>query len=172
MQCCPEHFCSPGLGAGASTSRKTHPIRISGSGVFSCLWEQRHCLHRNLYDLFPPEFPIDYRNQCHGQNRIQRQAHIQVTEYFAENGDQIEDAQMLIEFQQTDRQHSNHRIQPVRHSLQERGNEHNDKRCSYHNHRGFGFCRNKLGQRGREEVANITADHSQYQSLPESDVIQ
>jgi len=40
----PEHFCSLGLGAGASTSRKTHPIRSSGSGDFSCLWVHKHCL--------------------------------------------------------------------------------------------------------------------------------
>ena len=123
-------------------------------------------------NLLSSELPVDHRNQHHGQNRIQRQAHIQNTEYFAENGDQIEGAQMLIELQQTDRHHSNHDIQPVRHSLKERGNEHDDKGCGYCNHRGFCFCGNEHGQCSQEKVADITADQGQYPGLPKGDVIQ
>jgi len=79
---------------------------------------------------------------------------------------------VLIELQQADRHHINHRIQPVYHSLQERWNEHNDKGCGYRNHRGLGFCRNKHGQRGQEEIADVTADQGQHPSLPKGDVIQ
>ena len=39
-------FVRQGLGREPQQAEKTHPIRISGTGDFSCLWEQRHCLHR------------------------------------------------------------------------------------------------------------------------------
>ena len=79
---------------------------------------------------------------------------------------------MLIELQQTDWHHSNHNIQPVCHSLQERGNEHDDKRRGYRNYGGSGFCGNEHSQCRQEQVADIAADQRQHPDLPHGDVVK
>ena len=47
----PEHLCSPGLGAGASTSTKPPISAAAEMSGFCILYVQMHCLHRyNQYD--------------------------------------------------------------------------------------------------------------------------
>ena len=91
-------YVRQGLGREPQQARN-HPFPPTEMSGFCILYVQMHCLHRNLYYLFSPEFPIDYRNQRHRQNRIQRQAHIQDTEHLSKDSDQIKGAQVLIEFQ-------------------------------------------------------------------------
>ena len=51
-------FCSPGFGAGASTSRKPSASRMGKADGFSCLWEQRHCLHRYFLNMYSTELAL------------------------------------------------------------------------------------------------------------------